>query len=268
MITFIAIILVALIALNGMMFLQQPSMIFFPSKKLELTPKDWDLNYQDVNLTTSDGKLLHGWYIPHEKSKKVLLFFHGNAGNISHRGDSIAIFHRLGLNVFIIDYRGYGQSEGEASETGLYKDSEAAWQYLTKEKSIDKKDIIIFGRSLGGAIATRLASKVHPSALILESTFSSARDMAKSILPILSRLLIFRFKFNSIRKINKVNCPLLVIHSPDDEIIPYHLGESLYKAASQPKLLFSMKGDHNSGFLMSQPAYEQMLNEFINTRAP
>jgi fermentation-respiration switch protein FrsA (DUF1100 family) len=229
---------------------------------------DWGLPYQDVNLTTADGIQLHGWYIPHADSSKVLLFFHGNAGNISHRGASIAIFHRLGLNVFIIDYRGYGKSQGDPDEAGLYRDADAAWQYLTQEKGVDKDNIIIFGRSLGGAVATRLAAEVHPAALILESTFSSARDMAKSLFPIIYRLLIFRYRFNSMGRIKQINCPLLVMHSPDDEIIPFHVGEKLFNAANEPKRLIKMKGDHNNGFLLSQPAYEQSLRAFINTHMP
>ena len=103
---------------------------------------NWNLQYENVALHTSDGTRLHGWYIPHPDSDRVLLFFHGNAGNISHRGESIAIFHRLGLNVFIIDYRGYGQSEGKPSEAGLYDDARTAWQYLTETKDFDKKNII------------------------------------------------------------------------------------------------------------------------------
>ncbi len=263
MITIIAMVLVALLALNGMMFIQQPSMVFFPSTKLQASPEDWGLQYENVYLKTSDEKQLHGWYIPYPGTDRVVLFFHGNAGNISHRGDSIAIFHRLGLNVFIIDYRGYGLSQGNPGEAGLYRDAKTAWDYLTQVKVIDKANIIIFGRSLGGTVATRLASEVHPAALIIESTFSSARDMARSIFPLLSRVLVFRFRFNSITRIKKITCPLLVLHSAEDEIIPFHLGEKIYHAANQPKYFVTMKGDHNTGFLFSQPGYEQSLKEFI-----
>jgi len=259
----IVIVLMPLLALNAIMFMQQSSMIFFPSTELQATPQDWGMQYQDVSLETSDEKQLHAWYIPYQGANKVLLFFHGNAGNISHRGESIRIFHRLGLNVFIIDYRGYGNSQGEPSEAGLYKDADAAWQYLTQERAIDKDNIIIFGRSLGGAVATKLASEVQPAALILESTFSSAREFSKSVFPVLSRILIFRYRFNSLGKIKKITCPLLVMHSPDDEIIPFHLGEKIYQTANQPKYFIKMKGDHNNGFLLSQPDYERSLKKFI-----
>lgn len=264
MTTIIAMLLVALLVLNALMFIRQPSMIFYPSKNLQSSPKDWGMQYEDVSLETSDGKQLHAWYMPCPGADRVVLFFHGNAGNISHRGESVAIFHRLGLNVFIIDYRGYGNSQGIPTEGGLYLDAIASWQYLTQVRSIKKANIIIFGRSLGGSVASNLAAKVHPGALILESTFSSARDMAKSVFPLLSRLLILRFSFNSLAKVNKIECPLLVLHSKEDEIIPFHMGRKIFHAANQPKFFVTMKGDHNSGFLFSQPGYEQSIREFID----
>lgn len=261
----IASLLLVLLALNAMMYIQQPAMIFYPSKKLQANPQQWGLQYQDIRLTTSDHKQLHGWFIPYPGAHRVVLFFHGNAGNISHRRDSIAIFHHLGLNVFIIDYRGYGQSEGKPGEAGLYRDADAAWNYLIQDRGFEKDNIILFGRSLGGAIATRLASEVHPAALILESTFTSARDMARSVFPVLSRLVLFRFRFNTGSRIRHIACPLLVLHSPDDEIIPFHLGEKIYQTAKPPKSFVSMKGDHNNGFLISQPDYEQAIKKFIES---
>ena len=126
---------------GGWMYFQQPSMIFYPVRNLSATPTDWGLQYEDVTLKSTDGIHLHGWYIPHTGTDRVLLFFHGNAGNMSHRWESVEIFHRLGLNVFIFDYRGYGQSDGKPSESGLYADARAAWQYLTKTKGIKKENI-------------------------------------------------------------------------------------------------------------------------------
>lgn len=250
------------ISFNGYMYIRQPSMIFFPSKTLLENPENWDMKYENVFLVTKDGVRINGWFIPANTSDKALLFFHGNGGNISHRRESIEVFNRLGLNVFIIDYRGYGISEGKPDEKGLYLDAQAAWNYLI-EKGFGKNNIIIFGRSLGGAIATNLASKVKPGALIIESTFSSARDMGRSIFPALSRVLIFRYEFNTEVLIKKINCPLLVVHSRDDEVIPFMLGKKVFDVANKPKSFFHIKGDHNSGFLMSQPGYEKKLSEFI-----
>jgi len=258
-----AIVFVILAAFIGLMYVQQPGMIFFPISEINETPRDWGFEYEDVLLDTTDNIILHGWFIPHQGSKRTVLFFHGNAGNISHRGESVRIFHRLGLNVFIFDYRGYGKSQGKPGEQGLYKDADAAWNYLTQIKNIEPKNIIIFGRSLGGSVATKLASDVPAGKLILESTFSSGKDMAKSIFPIMSHFMYIRFDFNSEARIKKVNYPVLVVHSPDDEIIPYRLGEKVYQAANEPKTLFKLKGDHNAGFYLSQPNYEQALEQFL-----
>ena len=259
----LSILVFVFLLFGGWLFYQQPAMIFFPSKDLIATPTGWGLQYEDATLETEDGVRLHGWFIPHQGASRTVLFFHGNAGNISHRRESVEIFHRLGLNVFIFDYRGYGNSRGKPSEYGLYVDAMAAWQYLVQEKSFAKQQIILFGRSLGGAVACNLAAEVQPGALILESTFSSARDMANTIFPIMSSIVPMRFEFNTENYIKRVTSPLLVVHSTEDDIIPFRQGEKVYQAASQPKYFVKIHGDHNSGFLMSQPTYEQALGEFL-----
>lgn len=257
--------LVGLILLNGFMYLSQPGMIFYPYEVLEATPRDWGLVYDDVRVRTADGVELHGWFIPHPGSRQVLLFFHGNAGNISHRRESIAVFHGLGLNVLIIDYRGYGQSKGKPSETGLYLDARAAWRYLTENRGYEPSDIIIFGRSLGGVVAAKLASEVESGGLILESSFSSAKDAAREIFPLLSRIVVLRFELDAAAYVRKTRCPVLVLHSPDDDIIPYRLGRKLFEAAPEPKRFVELTGGHNEGFLLSRPGYEQALAEFLET---
>jgi uncharacterized protein len=263
MLSSIFILLVVLLILNGWLYLQQPGMIFFPQRALDATPEDWGFDYENVSLQTEDGLRLHGWFIPRPGSDRVVLFFHGNAGNISHRGDSVAIFHRLGLNVFIFDYRGYGQSEGSPGEAGLARDAVTAWEYLQQMRGYNRDKIIVFGRSLGGTVATRLAARVKPGALIVESTFSSARDMARRIFPLVSRLIVLRYQFDTMRYIEQVKCPVLVVHSSEDEIIPYQMGQKIYQAASEPKYFLEIRGDHNSGFIQSQPDYEQGLSKFI-----
>lgn len=258
-----AVLFIILLVFSGIMYLRQPGMIFFPISEISETPKDWGFEYDDVYLDTKDNLKIHGWFIPHPGSTHTLLFFHGNAGNISHRGESVKIFHRLGLNVFIFDYRGYGKSQGKPGEQGMYSDADAAWRYLVEDKGLEPKNITLFGRSLGGSIATRLASEVRAGKLILESTFSSGKDMAKSIFPLMSYLIYIRFDFNSVERIKKVTAPVLYMHSPDDEIIPFQLGEKIFYAANDPKTLFKLTGDHNSGFYLSQPGYEQALARFL-----
>jgi hypothetical protein len=262
------IVLLAFAVLNGLMYLQQPAKTFLPERELSATPADWGLEYEEVWCGTLDGIQLHGWYIPSQGSSRALLFFHGNGGNISHRGDSIAIFHRLGLNVFIFDYRGYGRSQGKPSERGLSRDAAAAWRYLIETKGFSGTDIVIFGRSLGGAVAATLASEVRPGGLILESTFSSARDFANVAFPVLSRLVLLRYDFDTAERLTRVTCPVLVLHSPEDEIMPFQLGEKVYRAANEPKGFVKMRGDHNSGFLRSQPDYERELRRFLSTAVP
>lgn len=248
----------------GALYLMQPALVFLPSRELQTTPADWGLEYQDLWLTAGDGVRLHGWYLPSPGSRRVLLFFHGNAGNISHRGASIEIFHRLGLAVLILDYRGYGRSEGSPSETGLYRDAVAAWDYLVGDRGIAPGDIVVFGRSLGGAVAAHLAAEVAPGALILESTFSSARDFVRAAYPLLSRLIVLRFAFDTESRLANLRCPVLVLHSPDDEIVPYALGQKVFRAAAPPREFVNLSGDHNGGFLTSQPRYERALAGFIN----
>jgi pimeloyl-ACP methyl ester carboxylesterase len=256
---------VGLLMLNVLMYFQQPRMIFFPMNELYQTPANWGLEYEDVTLSTADDVELHGWYIPDRQSEHVLLFFHGNAGNISHRRESIEIFHRLGLNVLIIDYRGYGQSKGNPNEQGLYQDATASWRYLTEDKGFDPENIIIFGRSLGGAVAAQLASVVEARGLILESTMSSASDFARAVFKILSRLVVIRYDFNTAQHVQRVKYPVLVLHSPEDEIMPFQLGKKVYQLANQPKHFVHMRGDHNNGFMQSQPEYQQELNSWLKT---
>jgi len=263
MISLILGVLVGIGVLNGWMFLQQPGMVFFPDRQLVATPADWGFEYEDVFLQTPDGVRLHGWYLPRPGTERTLLFFHGNAGNISHRGESIAIFHRLGLNVFIPDYRGYGQSQGYPDERGVYTDARTAWSYLTEKRGIEENNITVFGRSLGASIAAELASEVNPGSVILESAFSSARDFSNSVFPVLSRLVVMRYGFDTADYVQRISCPVMVLHSPEDEIVPFSLGQKVYQAAREPKTFVELQGDHNSGFLRSQPAYERELRRFI-----
>jgi hypothetical protein len=257
--------LIGLGLLNGLLYLKQPDMLFFPTAELVETPREWGLTYSDVSLTTDDAVRIHGWYIPREGARGVLLFLHGNGGNISHRRDSVGIFHRLGLEVLIIDYRGYGRSEGTPSETGLYLDAAAAWRYLREAKGFPASQILIFGRSLGGAVAAQLASQVEAGGVILESSFSSAREVAHTLFPMLSRLVMLRYDFPAARFIAQTRSPVLVLHSPEDELIPYLCGQRLFEAAPEPKVFAPLRGDHNSGFLQSQPGYEQTLSRFLDT---
>ena len=248
---------------NAYLYTKQPAMVFYPLKEIQATPKDWGLPYESVKLNASDT--LSAWYIPHSEAEKTILFFHGNGGNISHRGDSIYLFHQLKLNVLIIDYPGYGESGGQPSEAGFYQSADAAWKYLVSDKKIKAENIIIFGRSLGGAVAVDLATRVNAGGVILESTFSSVRDVIDIAFPVLSHFIYLRYSFNSLAKIPNVNSPILIIHSPDDEVIPFELSQRLFDNISSEKEFLHITGGHNYGFMQSIRPYMQTLRIFIQS---
>ncbi len=245
-------------------YLMQERMIFIPGKGLTNTPDQVGLPFEEVYLMTADKVRIHGWFIPHEAPRATLLFFHGNAGNISHRLDSITLFHKLRLSVFIIDYRGYGLSDGRPSEQGTYKDADAAWDYLVTERAVSPDKIIIFGRSLGGGIAGYLAREVSPGAVIFESTFTSIKAIGRRHYPYLPISLMARIHYPTDSNILLIKSPILVIHSEQDELIPYQFGQRLFEIAPAPKMFLTIHGDHNNGFLLSEDIYVEGLNRFIS----
>lgn len=262
---------VGVVVLNLLFYTAQSGIVFYPSTQLYAVPSDLGMEFEDVGLQTEDGIALHGWYIPAPGARKTLLFLHGNAGNISHRGDSIRIFHDLGLNVFIFDYRGYGRSKGHPSEAGLYRDAWSAWSYLTQQRGAHADDILIFGRSLGGAVAAELAARVRPAGVIIESGFSSAADASRLIHPLLSRIVLLRYRFPAADHLAKASAPVLVLHSPDDQLLPIELGRRLFERAPEPKRFVALSGGHNDGFLQSMPGYARELERFLTqdvTAAP
>ena len=243
----------------------QRKMIFFPASILEHTPADLGLAYEDVRVRTSDGVTLHGWMVPCDGSDVTLLFFHGNAGNIGDRVENIRLLHEIGLRVFILDYRGYGLSEGAPSEQGLYEDAQAAYAHLVSREGLAPERIAIFGRSLGGAVAVDLASRVPCRRLILESTFTSAADMAAHILPILPWGRLVTERFDSADKIDKVQAPLLQFHGTRDEIVPYRLGQKLFQAAPGPKEFVPIPGaSHNDTYLVGGRPYFEKIQSFLH----
>ena len=254
------------LGLMALLYVFQEKLVFFPGKAIGDTPGVIGLPYEDVYLVTKDNVNIHGWHIPHPDAKATLLFFHGNAGNISHRIDSISIFHDIGLSVFIIDYRGYGRSEGRPSEDGTYRDAQAAWDYLVQERRLRPDQIIVFGRSLGGAVAASLAAKVTPAAVILESTFTSVKELGKYLYPYLPVSRISRIHYPVDKHISSFNCPVLVIHSHQDDVVPVRFGRRLFEYAREPKMFLSISGDHNYGFILSKDVYVKGIKQFLQTR--
>jgi len=248
----------------ALIYIVQPKYVYYPERTLSADPSRIGLQFESVYFETADGVGLSGWFVPCKSARGAVLFCHGNAGNISHRLESIEIFHRLGLNIFIFDYRGYGQSGGKPTEQGTYEDASAAWRYLTERRHVNPSEIIVFGRSLGGAVASWLAQRHSPGTLILESTFTSLPDIAASLYPYLPVRLLLRFKYNTAEYLGRVNCPVLIVHSRDDEIMPFSHGRRLFEMASEPKKFLEISGTHNEGFITSGKDYEKGLNAFIS----
>jgi fermentation-respiration switch protein FrsA (DUF1100 family) len=240
-----------------------PQIAFRPLRNIIITPEVYGLPFEDITLTTSDGVKIAGWYIPAPRPRGTLLFFHGNSGNISHRMDSIRIFHDLEFSVFIIDYRGYGRSEGRPSISGVTKDAIAAWKYLTGERGISPDKIVVFGRSIGGAVAMQLMRHAKPRALILESTFSSLSEMVRIPFLVPVARFVIGDALNSVRIARRLTVPVLCLHSPDDNIVPYRLGRRLYESVASEKTFVELRGDHNMGFLESIGTYRSALDKFL-----
>ena len=238
--------------------------IFFPQSSFDFLPERLHLRYRDVYLQTTDGETLHGWFFPLEKESPVILFFHGNAGNISHRLDNISLLLRQGFQVFIFDYRGFGKSSGRPSEKGLYMDGLAAYEYLTQEERIPPDNVNLFGRSLGAAVAIDIATRKEIGSLIIESAFTSTKDMAKTLF--LFNLLspFLPANYNNLKKITKVHVPKLVIHSEDDEIVPFSMGKRLFNASKAPKQFYPLKGaTHNDTYHIGGRTYFRTIAAFV-----
>jgi len=254
------------------MYVLQPRLLFLPdmpSRVVERDPSAIGLAYEPVTIETADGVSLSGWYVPADAGRGVVVFFHGNAGNISHRLESLQIFNALGLDTLIFDYRGYGGSEGAPSEAGLKRDAVAAWRYLTNERGIAPDRIVLFGRSLGAAVAAGLAADIErdgrAAGLIVESGFVSVPDLGARLYPWLPVRQLSRFRFPTAEYLGTVSMPVLVIHSRDDEIIPFAQGEALFQAAGGPKRFLEIRGGHNDGFWVSGEAYRQGLDGFFGS---
>ena len=250
-------------ALVVLVYVFQDRLLFFPSRALVTSPERYGFAFESVTMPTEDGETLHGWWIPAEPERAMLLFCHGNAGNISHRLESVEVFRRLGLSVLLFDYRGYGQSTGTPSEAGLYHDGEAAWRFLTQTRGLNPDSLIVFGRSLGAAVAVDLAARHTPGALIAESAFTSVPDVGTRHYRFLPVRTLARNHFDNLNRIAEVTAPVLIIHSRTDEIIPFEHGQRLFEAAGPTKMFLEIKGGHNDGFFVTGWRYSEGLETFL-----
>jgi len=239
--------------------------IYFPKKEITQTPLDAGLSFHDIRFRTKDGVTLHGWYMPHKQARFTLLHMHGNAGNISGRLAQYRRWHALGLAVFAFDYRGYGKSGGTPSEAGLYADAEAAWLLLRTQHELASNRIIIAGRSLGAAVAAKLASEVKPAGLALEAPFTSIPDMSSAAYPWLPLRWFVHSRFNTEASVRSVQAPLLLISAKSDELIPFRMGDRVFAAARNPKLRGILAGGHNDFDTVSKHAWFKLWRQWLNS---
>jgi pimeloyl-ACP methyl ester carboxylesterase len=252
------------------------SWFYRPERGFFVTPDQLGLAYQDVIFRAKDGTGLHGWFIPGgdspgpETRPVTILFMHGVAGNISHRAENAAALRaNLNAHVFLFDYRGYGRSSGEPSEEGTYLDAEAAFEVLCQRDDVDWHRIILFGHSLGGAVAVELAARLgeRVCGLIVESSFTSARDVARLMLPIIPESAV-PDSYNSLAKMAQIRVPLLVTHAEEDSLLPLDMGRSLYEGAGDPKTFYVVPGaDHADIYQAGGSAYFDVLRGFAQACA-
>jgi fermentation-respiration switch protein FrsA (DUF1100 family) len=257
-------ILALLTFASGLIVFFETRLIYFPSRTRDVTPSALGLAFEDVSLTAEDGVRLHGWFLPVPDARLTLLLSHGNAGNIGDRLDrTLLLQSRLRASVLLYDYRGYGSSQGSPDEAGTYRDARAAYKYLIEQKKVDSRRLVLFGESLGSAVALDLALGHPAAALVLEAPFTSVADMARTTA--LAPLAPFvRTRYDNLAKIGRLQMPLLVLHGDRDEVVPFAQGRRLFEAAPEPKRFFAIPGaHHNDAYFVGGDAYWRELEEFL-----
>jgi len=258
-------IAIAYAAIVTVLFLFQSRLVYFPNidRELSVTPQAYGLDFESVNLPTEDGETLHAWWVPAKDARGTILFFHGNAGNISHRIDYLRMFRKLGYATLIFDYRGYGNSTGSPSEAGTDRDAAAAWRWLTQTRGLRPEEIVYAGESLGAAVASGLAVRHPPRALVLLSTFTSVPDLGAKIYPFIPVRLISRYSYDNRAHVRQIKVPVLVAHIRDDDIVPFAHGRRVFEAANEPKQFLEMSGGHNDGFIFMREEWVKTLAAFL-----
>jgi len=258
-----AVMAAGLVALLGLAYFRQESLIFFPDRHVRFTPADLGMAFEDVRLETSDGVTLAAWWVPAPQGRGALIFSHGNAGNMGDRVGKLRLFHDLGLSVLAFDYRGYGASQGRPSEDGTAHDMDAAVAHVRDSRGVPLDRTVFYGESLGGAVVIEAATRFPPAALVAESTFTSARAMARRHYPFVPPALV-RVGYDSLSRVRRLACPTLFLHGPADTIVPFEMGEALFRAAPEPKRFAALVGDHNSGGILESPEACRKLAELLD----
>jgi fermentation-respiration switch protein FrsA (DUF1100 family) len=238
-------------------YFMQSKFLYEPVREIPYSPAELGLDFEEIYFKTGDRIRLHGWFVPAANAQFTALYCHGNGGNMMYFLETVNFLNKLGVNCFVFDYRGYGSSQGKPNEDGTYLDARAAYKWLTKKKGIAPQQIILYGWSLGGSIAAYLATRVKPAGLVIESAFTSFRDIGREFYPYMPVKWFARFNYPTIDYVRKVKCPVLVIHSRNDEMIPFEFGLKIYDAANEPKQFVEIFGRHNDGLLVSGEIYKK-----------
>jgi fermentation-respiration switch protein FrsA (DUF1100 family) len=259
---------VVLLTVMGMSFGDR--FIFFPSRASE----EWNhqrrmIGAEEVTFPAADGEQLVSWYLRATRARATVLFFHGNAGNLSHRSDILQTLTGLDADVFIVGYHGYGKSAGEPSEAHLYLDADAAYAYLTEQRGVPPSRLVVFGESLGGGPAIDLASRQPCAGLIVQSSFTSIRDMASHTVPFFPTGWLIRSKFDNLAKIPQVGVPKLFFATRTDEVVPYQQTRRLFDAAAEPKTWVEFDDcGHNDLFWKKRHEWAAAVRQFLDDVAP
>ena len=258
-----AIAVVGYAVLGGLLYIFQSHLIYAPRREIIATPASSGLPFEEVSFASADGTRLSGWWVPSGQAEWTVLFCHGKGGNISYYLPPVEVFNDLGLNVLVFDYRGYGMSGGTPGERGTYLDTEAAWNYLVRERGLDASRIVVCGRSLGGPMAAWLASRRQPAGLLLEATFTSIPELGQELYPLFPIRLLARYDYDTLEYVSRKSCPLLVVHSRGDRLISFEHGRRLYETAAEPKAFLEISGDHAGGFETSEELYSEGVAAFL-----
>lgn len=261
---FLAVMGVAYAAVCGLMYAFQEKLVYAPSRDLGPTPRDIGIPHEAIKVTTADGIALNAWHVPHPDAAFTVIFFHGNAGNIHGRIETVRRFHEMGFEVVIFDYRGFGQSEGVATEDGTYLDASAMWEWVVGDLSRAPQSVVLCGRSLGGAIAIELASRVSARALVIESSFTSLADIGSEAYPWAPVRFLSRIRYASAENIRRALCPVMIVHGTEDPVTPIHHGRRLFEAANQPKIFHEIPGGHDAAVTWDLDAYRDAWMEFLS----
>ncbi|MFN2427672.1 MAG: alpha/beta hydrolase [Candidatus Binatia bacterium] len=261
----IALVMAIPVARETMLTAFQRRFLYFPIREFVAGPADYKFTHEEVALRTEDNVILHAWWLPAPDAPLTVIFLHGNAGNVSYWVEAATVFRDVGWNTLLLDYRGYGRSEGLPSEEGTYLDARAAWRHLVDERGIDPAGIVVVGRSLGGAVASWLAEHHRVGGLVLENTFTSIADIVAGSLPLPGIRNFVRLGYPTLARMPKLTVPLLVLHGRDDELVPFSHGRALFDAATGPKQFVELRGGHNDAFATSRREYTEALRGFGET---